>query len=81
VTFSFPTVKDYTLLFFFTAATMNLIFVIPYQNNTWKMRQKNIYNLSQWLSFLIPPDVLGPVVYEASNRNEYQKQKNNISGE
>jgi hypothetical protein len=25
--------------------------------------------------------VLGPAVYSASNRNEYQKQKNNISGE
>jgi hypothetical protein len=24
---------------------------------------------------------LGPVVYSASNGNEYQKQKNNVSGE
>jgi hypothetical protein len=24
---------------------------------------------------------LGPGVYSASNRNEYQKQKNNVSGE
>jgi hypothetical protein len=29
--------------------------------------------------FLILPAALGPVVYSASNRNEYQKQKNNSS--
>jgi hypothetical protein len=27
------------------------------------------------------PAVLGPGVYSSSNRNEYQKQKNNVSGE
>jgi hypothetical protein len=33
-------------------------------------------------SYLILPAVLGPEVYSASNRNEYQKQKNNnVSGE
>jgi hypothetical protein len=32
--------------------------------------------------YLIHPDALGPGVYFASNRNEYQKQKNNnVSGE
>jgi hypothetical protein len=31
--------------------------------------------------YLILPAVLGPGVYSASNRNEYQKQKNNVSGE
>jgi hypothetical protein len=31
--------------------------------------------------YLILLDILGPGVYPASNRNEYQKQKNNISGE
>jgi hypothetical protein len=31
--------------------------------------------------YLILPDALGPGVYSASNRNEYQKQKNNVSGE
>jgi hypothetical protein len=30
---------------------------------------------------LILPAALGPGVYSASNRNEYQKQKNNVSGE
>jgi hypothetical protein len=30
--------------------------------------------------YLILPTVLGPGVYSASNRNEYKKQKNNISG-
>jgi hypothetical protein len=31
--------------------------------------------------YIILPVALGPGVYSASNRNEYQKQKNNISGE
>jgi hypothetical protein len=31
--------------------------------------------------YLILPAILGPGVYSASNRNEYQKQKNNVSGE
>jgi hypothetical protein len=31
--------------------------------------------------YLILPAALGPTVYSASNSNEYQKQKNNISGE
>jgi hypothetical protein len=32
--------------------------------------------------YLILPAALGPGVYSASNRNEYQKQKNNhVSGE
>jgi hypothetical protein len=30
--------------------------------------------------YIILPSALGPGVYSASNRNEYQKQKNNISG-
>jgi hypothetical protein len=30
--------------------------------------------------YLTLPATLGPVVYPASKRNEYQKQKNNISG-
>jgi hypothetical protein len=30
---------------------------------------------------LILPAALGPGVYSASNRNEYQKQKNDVSGE
>jgi hypothetical protein len=31
--------------------------------------------------YLILPAVLGPGVYSGSNKNEYQKQKNDISGE
>jgi hypothetical protein len=31
--------------------------------------------------YLILPATLGPGVYSASNRNEYQKQKNNVPGE
>jgi hypothetical protein len=29
----------------------------------------------------ILPAALGPAIYSASTRNEYQKQKNNVSGE
>jgi hypothetical protein len=32
-------------------------------------------------SYLILPVALDPGVYSASNRNEYQKHKNNVSGE
>jgi hypothetical protein len=31
--------------------------------------------------YLILPAALGPRVYSASNRNEYQTQKTNVSGE
>jgi hypothetical protein len=31
--------------------------------------------------YLILPAAMGPGVYSASARNEYQKQKNNASGE
>jgi hypothetical protein len=31
--------------------------------------------------YLILPAALGPVVYSTSNRNEYEKQKDNVSGE
>jgi hypothetical protein len=31
--------------------------------------------------YLILPAALGPGVHSASNRNEYQKQKNNVSGQ
>jgi hypothetical protein len=30
--------------------------------------------------YLFLPGALGPGVHSASNRNEYQKQKNNVSG-
>jgi hypothetical protein len=37
---------------------------------------------SEFLNYLILPAALGPGIYPASNRNEYQKQKNNnVSGE
>jgi hypothetical protein len=32
------------------------------------------------LIYVILPAALGPEVYPASDRNEYQKQKNNVSG-
>jgi hypothetical protein len=30
--------------------------------------------------YIILPAAIGPVVHSGSNRNEYQKQKNNFSG-
>jgi hypothetical protein len=33
------------------------------------------------MNYLILPAALSLGVYSASNRNEYQKQKNNVSGE
>jgi hypothetical protein len=41
-----------------------------------QMRRINFFSIR-----LILPAALGPGVYLASNRNEYQKQKNNVSGE
>jgi hypothetical protein len=39
------------------------------------------YEVNECFSiYLILLAALGPVVYSASNRNEYQKQKNNVSG-
>jgi hypothetical protein len=39
----------------------------------------------RWINFfsmdIILPAALGPGDYSASNRNEYQKQKNNVSDE
>jgi hypothetical protein len=37
-----------------------------------------VYNKLIYLNLLA---ALGPGVYSASNRNEYQKQKNDVSGE
>jgi hypothetical protein len=34
-----------------------------------------------FLIYVILPATPGPGVYSATNRNEYQKQKNNVSGE
>jgi hypothetical protein len=31
--------------------------------------------------YLILPAALGPRVYSASNRNNYQREENNVSGE
>jgi hypothetical protein len=38
-------------------------------------------NEMNFFNYLILPVALGPGVYSASNRNEYQKQKNNVPGE
>jgi hypothetical protein len=46
-------------------------------------RRKVAYSIPDEVIFLnLPnPAALGPGDYSASNRNEYQKQKNNVSGE
>jgi hypothetical protein len=41
-------------------------------------RLRHIWVLSSYLILLV---ALGPGVYSVSNRNEYQKHKNNVSGE
>jgi hypothetical protein len=43
--------------------------------------QRTFPNISQEHYQTILPAALGPGVYSASNRNEYQKQNNNVSGE
>jgi hypothetical protein len=37
--------------------------------------------LGEFLNLPNPTAALGPGVYSASNRNEYQKHRNNVSGE
>jgi hypothetical protein len=39
---------------------------------------RNAYVISGESSYLILPVALDPEVYSASNRNEYQKHKNNV---
>jgi hypothetical protein len=44
----------------------------------------SVWIMLQWINFsiyLILPAALGPAIYSASKRNEYQKQKYNVSGE
>jgi hypothetical protein len=48
---------------------------------TCSYRRYNSIMLHEAISiYLILSAALGPGVYSASNRNEYQKQKNNVSG-
>jgi hypothetical protein len=45
---------------------------------SWKVAGLSPYEVIKFLSiYLILPAALGPGVYSASNRNEYQKQKSN----
>jgi hypothetical protein len=53
-----------------------------YYNTTWKATGSRPVEVNKFfLIYLIFQATLGPGIYSASNRNEYQKQKNNISGE
>jgi hypothetical protein len=49
-----------------------------------QVRRSRVRDLRRWTIFSIYlnlPAALGAAVYSASNRNEYWKQKNNVSGE
>jgi hypothetical protein len=46
-----------------------------------RMRVPDPMRLMNSSIYLILPAALGPEVYSASKRNEYQKQKNSVSGE
>jgi hypothetical protein len=45
------------------------------QVGRWRVQDPDVVN-KFFSIYLIPPAVLGPIIYSASNRNEYQKQKN-----
>jgi hypothetical protein len=58
---------------------------VPWMIETLCYKPKNSWfesrcNLMFSIS-IIHPAALGPGAYSASNRNEYQEQKNNVSGE
>jgi hypothetical protein len=50
---------------------------------SWKVADSSPHDVIDFLlsTYLILPAALSPGVYSASNRNEYQKQKSNVSGE
>jgi hypothetical protein len=51
-------------------------------NDSWKVEGSTIPDEVFFLIFLILSAAFGPGVYSASNRNEYEKHKNNnVSGE
>jgi hypothetical protein len=49
---------------------------------SWEVAGSNPDEIVEFISiYLILPAALGTGIYLASNRNEYQKQKTNVSGE
>jgi hypothetical protein len=54
--------------------------VVRHCATSWKVTGSRPNEVS-FSIYLILPATLGPGVYSASNRNEYQKQRNNVSGE
>jgi hypothetical protein len=76
-TFSGRNSVQYVTLRLFTVVVVKALFYQPdgCGFETW---------LGEWIFsiYVILPASLGPGIYSASNRNEYQKQKNNsVSGE
>jgi hypothetical protein len=51
-------------------------YVVPFREIIIDMGRMIFFSI-----YLILPAALGPGVYSVSNINEYQKQKNNVSGE
>jgi hypothetical protein len=56
------------------------IFMFEYFSVSWQFPPDEVNDFF-FLVYLILPAALVPGVHSASNRNEYQKQKNNVSGE
>jgi hypothetical protein len=55
---------------------------VIWQVTSQKITGSRPFDVSEFFSiYRILPAALGPGVYSASNRNEYQKQKSNVSGE
>jgi hypothetical protein len=51
-------------------------------STSWEVAVSRPDEVNDFFSiYLILPAALGPGVFSASNRNEYQKQKNNVFGE
>jgi hypothetical protein len=73
--------KVYTLIYislklFFGSVVVEALYCKPEGRGFETRRGEFIFSI-----YLILPAALGPGVHSVSNRNEYQKQKNNVSGE
>jgi hypothetical protein len=60
---------------------------VPDTKNYWPQKKKINQSVAFkfffffFSNYLILPAAIGPGVYSVSNRNEYQKEENNVSGE
>jgi hypothetical protein len=66
----------------FINVRFEVVTAVTMKNGVFTRRNNPEDTILRFLSsYLILPVALGPGVYSASNRNEYQKHKNNVSGE